>query len=575
MYIRKMNRNKDGKRHEYWALVESYRTERGPRQRVVSWLGELDKAGRLGIEGVAQRRHGYQQNLFEENTEPEWVEVNVKGVRVENIRDFGGPWIGVELIRKLGLDRFFTEHIAKGREEIPWSTMAHILVLCRLCHPSSELHIAEHFFEHTALSDLLGVSPDKINEDRLYRALDKVLPSKGALEKHLKDTMGSLFNLDYDLFLYDVTSTYFEGEAAGNPLAKRGYTRDHRSDCKQVCIGLVVTRDGFPLGYEVFAGNRSDVTTVEEIVEIMEDRYGKANRIWVMDRGMASGKNFEFLDHLEGRRYIIGANRRQLKAYEAELLKKDWHVVQPGLEVKLVESPEGQEVFILCRSQDRAKKEKAMHDRFEQRIEDGLNQMAKSSEKRRYQVKVIERRVGKLLGKNSRAAGLFDIHVEKGSGGGAKISWTKRDEWREWSRLTEGCYLLRSNIKDWDAEELWRGYIQLTQAEDAFRIQKNDLDIRPIWHQKEERVLAHILVCFLAYVLWKTLGGLCRQAGLGDEPRKVFHELSQIKLTDVILPTQNGKEIRLRCVGTPTKHQQILLQHLKLNLPKRFLNRPL
>jgi transposase len=190
-------------------------------------------------------------------------------------------------------------------------------------------------------------------------------------------------------------------------------------------------------------------------------------------------------------------------------------------------------------------------------------------------VKVIERRVGKLLGKNSRAAGLFDIHVEKGSGGGAKISWTKRDEWREWSRLTEGCYLLRSNIKDWDAEELWRGYIQLTQAEDAFRIQKNDLDIRPIWHQKEERVLAHILVCFLAYVLWKTLGGLCRQAGLGDEPRKVFHELSQIKLTDVIVPTRNGKEIRLRCVGTPTKHQQILLQHLKLNLPKRFLNRPL
>lgn len=572
MYIRKMTRNKDGKRHEYWALVESYRTERGPRQRVVSWLGELDKAGRLGIEGVAQRRSEYQQNLFEEDTEPEWVEVNVKGVRVENIRDFGGPWIGLELIRKLGLDRFFADHIAKGREEIPWSTMAHILVLSRLCNPSSELHIAEHFFEQTALGDLLGVSPHKINEDRLYRALDKVMPYKEALEKHLKDRMGSLFNLDYDLFLYDVTSTYFEGEAAGNPLAKRGYSRDQRSDCKQVCIGLVVTRDGFPLGYEVFAGNRSDVTTVEEIVEIMEDRYGKANRIWVMDRGMASGKNFEFLNHLEGRQYIIGANRGQLKAYEAELLKKDWQVIQSGLEVKLVESPDGQEIFILCRSQDRAKKEKAMHDRFEQRIEDGLNQMAKSCEKRRYQVKVIERRVGKLLGKNSRAAGLFDIHVEKGSGDGAKVKWTKRDEWREWSRLSEGCYLLRSNIKDWDAEELWRAYIQLTQAEDAFRIQKNDLDIRPIWHQKEERVLSHILVCFLAYVLWKTLGGLCRQAGLGDEPRKVFHELSQIKLTDVILPTRNGKEIRLRCVGTPTKHQQILLQHLKLKLPKRFLN---
>ena len=198
-----------------------------------------------------------------------------------------------------------------------------------------------------------------------------------------------------------------------------------------------------------------------------------------------------------------------------------------------------------------------MHDRFEQRIEESLIRMANGCEKRRYQVKVVERRVGKLLGRNSRAAGLFDIKVEKGSNGGAKVSWTKRD------------------IRDWSPEELWKAYIQLTEAEDAFRIQKNDLSIRPIWHQKEERVLAHILVCFLSYVLWKTLGSLCTQAGLGHEPRKVFHELYQIKLADVVLPTRNGKEIRLRCVGTPTKHQQILLQHLKLNLPKRFLNRNL
>jgi len=201
--------------------------------------------------------------------------------------------------------------------------------------------------------------------------------------------------------------------------------------------------------------------------------------------------------------------------------------------------------------------------------------MSDGCEKRRYQVKVIERRVGKLLGRNSRAAGLFDIKVEEGPNGGAKVTWTKKDEWRDWSRLSEGCYMLRSNIKDWSPEELWKAYIQLTEAEDAFRIQKNDLRIRPVWHQKKKRVLSHILVCFLAYVLWKTLGGLCNQAGLGDEPRKVFHELSQIKLTDVILPIRNGKEIRLRCVGTPTAHQQILLQHLKLKLPKRFLNRNL
>jgi transposase len=574
MYIRKKTSIKDGKRHDYWALVESYRTERGPRQRTVAWLGELDKAGRLGVVNSVKGSDCVQENLFLKEPEPEWVEVNVKGVRVENIRDFGGPWIGLELIRRLGLDRFFEKHIVKGREKVPWSSMAMVLIICRLCRPSSELHIAEHFFEQTALTDILGVPPNRINENRLYRALDRVLPLKKELEKYLKEKAGSLFKLGYDLFLYDVTSTYFEGEASRNPLAKRGYSRDHRGDCKQVCIGLVVTRDGFPLGYEVFAGNRSDVTTVEEIVELMESRYGKVNRIWVMDRGMASSGNFDFLKE-EGRKYIVGANRGHLKKYESELLKKDWQIVHPGLEVKRVESPDGQETFILCRSRDRAEKERAIHDRFEQRIEESLIRMADGCEKRRCRANVIERRVGKLLGRNSRAAGLFDIKIEKGTNGGAKVSWNKKDEWRDWSRLSEGCYMLRSNIRDWSPEELWKAYIQLTEAEDAFRIQKNDLRIRPVWHQKESRVLSHILLCFLAYVLWKTLGGLCGQAGLGDDPRKVFHELSQIKLTDIVLPTRKGTEIRLRCVGTPTKHQQILLQRLKLNLPKRFKKRDL
>jgi transposase len=533
----------------------------------------MDEAGRLGVERAAEGTCGYQRNLFEKS-EPEWVEIDVKRVRVENVVEFGGPWLGLELMHYLGLDHFFLEHVAGGREEIPWAIMAEVLVLCRLCHPSSELHIAEHFFEQTAMADLLGISSDKINEDRLYRALDQVLPHKEALEGHLKEKAGTLFRLDYDLFLYDVTSTYFEGEARINPLAQRGYSRDHRRDCKQVCIGLVVSREGFPLGYELFAGNRTDVTTVEEIIELMEGRYGRANRIWVMDRGMVSEENMGLL-RKEGRRYILGTQRGQLKKYEEALLKGDWQEVQAGLEVKRVDSPDGKEVFILCRSRDRAEKEKAIHDRFEQRIEEAMIQMEKSCEKRRYQINVMERRIGRLLGRNSRAAGLFDVRVEKGSTGGAKVIWTKRENWRDWSRLSEGCYLLRSNIRDWSPEELWKAYIQLTEAEEAFRIHKGDLSVRPIWHQKEERVRAHILVCFLAYVLWKTLGRLSRQAGLGDEPRKIFQELSQIKLTDVILPTRNGKEIRLRCVETPSHHQGILLQHLKLNLPKRFMKRNL
>jgi transposase len=573
VYIRKTTIYKDGKTHHYWALVESYRTERGPRQRVVAWLGEMDEAGRLGVERVAEGASGFQQDLFE-RTEPEWVEIDVNRVRVENVVEFGGPWLGLELMHCLGLDQFFLEHVLGGREEIPWAIMAEVLVLCRLCHPSSELHIAEHFFEQTALADLLGIPSEKINEDRLYRALDQVLPYKETLEQDLKERAGSLFKLEYDLFLYDVTSIYFEGEARTNPLAQRGYSRDHRGDCKQICIGLVVTRDGFPLGYEVFAGNRTDVTTVEEIIELMEGRYGKANRIWVMDRGMVSEENMGLLTR-GGRRYILGTQRSQLKKYEGELLKADWQEVQSGLEVKRVGSPDGKEIFILCRSRDRAEKEKAIHDRFEQRIEEALIRMEKSCEKRRYQVNVIERRMGRLLERNSRAAGLFDVRVEKGETDEAKIIWTKREQWRQWSRLSEGCYMLRSNIRDWTPEELWKAYIQLTEAEEAFRIHKSDLSIRPIWHQKEERVRAHILVCFLAYVLWKTLGRLCRQAGLGDEPRKVFQELSQIKLTDVILPTRNGKEIKLRCVETPSRHQMILLQRLKLNLPRRFTKRNL
>ncbi len=255
--------------------------------------------------------------------------MNVEGVRVEKVRDFGGPWLGLEIMRYLGLDRFLSEQLPRGREEVGWAAMAEVLVLCRLCHPSSELHIAEHFYEQTALVDLLGIPSGKMNEGRLYRALDQVLPHKEALEKHLKETVGLLFKLDYDLFLYDMTSTYFEGEGKLNALAQRGYSRDHRGGCKQICIGLVVTRDGFPMGYEIFAGNRTDVTTVGEMVEVMEGRYGKANRIWGMDRGMASEENFEYLKK-EGRRYILGAQRGQLKQYETELLRADWHEVNQG-----------------------------------------------------------------------------------------------------------------------------------------------------------------------------------------------------------------------------------------------------
>jgi len=565
MYVRSCYRKKDGKRHAYWALVESYRTARGPRQRVVAWLGAMDEQGRLGVKRCAERTAAQQRGLFYD-AQPEWVEVDVRGIRVERRRKFGGPWLGLELLRRLELDRFLEETLPEGRGEISWPLMATVLVLGRLCDASSELHLAERFYESSALADLLSVPAEKVNEDRLYRTLDALLPHKAALEKHLKEKLGELFEWDYDLLLYDVTSTYFEGQAEKNPQAQRGYSRDHRPDCKQVNIALVVSRCGMPLGYEIFAGNRNDATTLEEIVGHIEGLYGRANRIWVMDRGMAGEDNVEFLRE-GGRRYIVGTAKNSLRKFERELLAQDWRLVHEGLEVRITPAPGGKEVFILCRSAERQAKEQAMHDRFEKRIEEGLHKIQTSCQKKKQKPVLIATRVGRLLGRNTRAAALFDVKVEADAGGFARLRWSKVEAWREWARLSEGCYVLRSNVTDWSPEDLWRAYIQLTEAEAAFHIHKSDLAIRPVWHQKEHRVQAHILVCFLSYVLWKTLAASCRQAGLGDEPRRVFETLSEIALVDVVLPTRSGTVIRKRCISQPTEHQQILLQRLGLNLP--------
>ena len=598
MFIRQYTSVENGKRQAYWALVESYRTARGPRQRVVAWLGKLDEAGRLGMRQAAETaaeestpRTGNesQRTLFEEEEstvpEPRWVEVNAAGVRVENCRQFGGPWLALELIRRLQLDEFLQRAIPEGREHVPWSLSGLILVIARLLEPASELYTAEQWYPKTALPELLGVPQERVDDNRLYRALDELLPHKEPLQVHLKERMGNLFALEYDILLYDVTSTFFEG-TADFPMAQRGYSRDQRSDCKQVCIGLVVSRCGMPLGYEVFPGNTADVSTVEEIVTLMEERYGKSHRIWVMDRGMISEKNLAFLRQ-EGRRYLVGTPKSLLKKYEQELLTEDWHKIREGIEVKLLpvppdeddddELPDDQvateavteELFILCRSSDRVKKDEAIVRRFEQKIEERLRAMAARCEKQKRHVQRVEREVGRMLGKNTRAARLFEVTVAPREDGGARLTWKKVEVLRDWATLSAGCYLLRTNVLDWTDEELWKTYMQLTEAEAAFKIHKTDLSIRPIWHQKEERVLAHILVCFLAYVLWKTLGQLCRQAGLGDEPRRVLDELAEIRLVDVVLPIRDGRLIRERCVSHPTDHQQILLERLKLRLPSR------
>lgn len=573
MYLRHTTVTKGGKTHTYWRLVRSVRIGRKVRQETVAQLGELDSQGRLAAKALADRLVGVerQPGLFDDEAElpSEPIPLDLRGLRLERGRRFGDVWLAWKLWQAVGLDEFLGRVMRRGREDVPWSVMAAILVIARLCEPSSELHIAEDWFRRTALDDLLDVPETKVNDDRCYRALDRLLEHKDALEQHLKDRLGTLFSLDYDLLLYDITSTYFEGQAASNELAARGYSRDHRPDCKQVCIGLVVTRDGFPLGYEVFAGNRHDSTTLREIVDRMESRYGRSSRVWAVDRGMVSEAHLQWLRE-RGSRYIVGTPKNQLRAFERELLAGDWSQIRDGLEVRLKPTDDGAETYILCRSADRAAKEQSMRDRFARRVELGLTRLAAMCSRRPQPAGLMERRVGRLLERNTRAARFYDVRVQGDAQGHAQIAWSRRDDlWRS-AAACDGCYVLRSNVTDWSAEDLWKAYIQLTEAEAAFRIQKDNLQLRPVWHQTAERVSAHILVCFLAYVLQKTLEGWCRQAHLGSSATTLLEETARIQSTDVILPTHDGRQVRLRCVVQPDRAQKILLDHLGLTLPHRL-----
>jgi transposase len=576
MYLRYTTRKKDGKVHRTWRLVRSVRIGRRVIQQTVTHLGELDEAGRLRARALARALIGEpeQADLFDDGTHDQTVGVRLKGVRVENGRQFGNVYLALALWRACRLDEFTVAQIPSGKEDVPWEKMAAVLVAARLCEPSSELHIAEDWYRRTALNDLLQLSDAQVNKDRLYRALDRVLPHKAALEAHLSKRVGELFAVDNEVLLYDVTSTYFEGEAAANPQAQRGYSRDHRPDCKQVCIALVVTFDGFPLGYEVFPGNTHDATTVERIVATMEARHGTVGKVWIMDRGMASAENLAWLRET-GRRYILGMPKSELRKWAPALAEKTrWREIREGIEVKLCAAPDGaEETFILCRSQERIEKEKAMHERFSARIAQALEKLqariAKS--KKSLNRDAINRQIGRLLQRNQRAAARFAIELKDAENpAGCTLEVSIQDSFDQWAALSEGAYVLRSNVTEWSDEKLWKAYIQLTQAEAAFRIQKDQLSVRPLWHQREDRVQAHILVCFLAFVLWKTLELWQERAGLGNSPRTLLEEFARIQAHDVILPTHTHGEIRLRCVTQPDAAQAALLDRLGIVLPKRI-----
>jgi transposase len=575
MYLRHTIRKKDGKVHRYWRLVRSVRVGRRVIQQTVAHLGELDKHGRIEARALARRLIGApeQAQLFDDGGEHLTVPVRLRGIRIERSRQFGDVYLALALWRGTGLAELCARLLPTGKERIAWAKMATVLVAARLCGPSSELHIAEDWYRRTALADLLQLDDEQVNKDRLYRALDHLLVHKAALEAHLSRRCGELFAVQNDVLLYDVTSTYFEGQAEANPLAQRGYSRDHRPDCKQVCIALVVTFDGFPLGYEVFAGNTHDSRTLQTIVATMEARHGTLGRVWITDRGMASAGNLVWLRQT-GRRYIIGAPKSELKKFSSALAAAEgWRMVQEGVEVKLTRHPETEETVILCRSADRRSKERAMHDKFSRRIETALERLAArvARSKRRLDPAPVNRQIGRILQQNQRAAARFAVELVSDScPAGFRLHVAYNAAFDDWAALSEGAYLLRSNIGDWSDQQLWKAYIQLTQAEAAFRIQKDQLNVRPIWHQRAERVQAHILVCFLAFVLWKSLEMWQQRAGLGNSPRTMLEELARIQSHDVVLPTATYGQIRLRCVTQPDADQAALLDRLGIILPKRM-----
>jgi transposase len=575
MYLRHTTRKKDGKVHRYWSLVRSVRVGGRVIQQTVTHLGELDEHGRVEARALARHLIGAPEEaqLFDEGSRDVAVPVRLKGIRIERSRRFGDVYLALALWRGMGLEAVCKRLLPAGQERIAWSKMAAILVAARFCEPSSELHIAEDWYRRTALCDLLQLGDEAVNKDRLYRGLDHLLAHKAAIEAHLSKRCGELFAIQNEVLLYDVTSTYFEGQAEANPQARRGYSRDHRPDCKQVCIALVVTFDGFPLGYEVFAGNTHDSKTLQTIVNTMEARHGMVGRVWIADRGMASAANLAWLRQT-GRRYIIGAPKSELKTFGAELARPDgWRTVQDGVEVKLARHPETGETAILCRSADRRSKEQAMHDKFSRRITAALERLAAriARSKKRLDPAPVNRQIGRILQQNQRAAARFAIALEPDPCPASfRLSVTCNDAFDDWAALSEGAYLLRSNITDWSDQQLWKAYIQLTQAEAAFRIQKDQLNVRPIWHQREDRVQAHILVCFLAFVLWKCLEMWQSRASLGNSPRTILEELARIQSHDVVLPTATHGQIRLRCVTQPDPAQAALLNRLGIVLPKRM-----
>jgi transposase len=592
MFLRPHRREKDGKDHTYWSLVETVGTPDGPRQKTLCYLGELNSSAQSRwlrtIEVFNEQGDSQQLKLFPSDVatppdDPQVAHVLLNKVRLERTRQFGSCFLGWELWKRLELDRFFEQAVDHDEADVPWSRVAALLGINRLCAPGSELAIEQRWYPSTALDDLLRIEEGKINDTRLYRCLDRILPHKTKLERHLKERYGALFGAEFDVLLYDLTSTYVEGAAEKNPMVCRGYSRDHRPDCEQLVIALIVNNEGFPFSYETFDGNRSDVSTMETVLRMVERKYGKARRIWVFDRGIVSEENLAAI-RKRGGQYLTGTPRSQMKQFEAELLKEDWTQVRPEVEVKKVPIPQGEETYILCRTSGRAEKEKAIRNRFSNSMETALKGLEKAIVTGRLKDRnKMERRLGKIQARHPQVNDLYDLAL-RDTAEGVRLFWEIKEDRKNWRESREGAYLLRTNLQAESAEELWSKYMQLTEAESSFRALKSELSIRPLFHQLEPRVKAHVMVAFLGYALWVTLKHLLQgrpaldsksSAGRADDiqpisPMKAIALLSTLQSADIVLPTTDWREIRLRRITEPTAEQKSLLRRLGISLPEHL-----
>jgi transposase len=575
MFLRANHREKDGKRHTYWSLVETVRTPDGPRQRTLCHLGELNDSAQarwlktIDVFNDAGERH--QLKLFPSDVAPppddaEVAQVLVQRVRLERTRQLGPALLGLAVWRQLRLDEFFEARVDAVPADVPWSRVAAILAINRLCAPGSELALEERWYPTTALDDLLHLPEGTINDSRLYRTLDHLLPQKTALERHLTARYGELFAAEFDVLLYDLTSSYVEGAAPKNPMMHRGYSRDHRPDCLQVVLAVIVNVDGFPLSYETFDGNRADVTTLETVMRMVERKYGPARRVWVFDRGIVSDANLAAIRR-RGGQYLVGTRRATLRHVEQALLDGPWTQVRDEVEAQLVPIPGGTETYVLCRSTARREKELAIRRRFSTRLEDRLRGLERRVATGRLKDRgKIERVLGRLQAAYASVADLYEMAV-RDEAGQLRLHWTLIEDRRAWRDAREGAYLLRTNLVGQTVEELWTKYIQLTEAEAAFRALKSELAVRPVFHQLERRAKAHLVVAFLGYALWVTLKQLLHRRATGLTPGRALALLATLQSADIILPTTDGREIRLRRVTQPTPEQQRLLDQLEITLP--------